>query len=270
LRDFTLRLVASQPSMAGFLMLANALWLGRTGRTGTGISWKDLAWEELEYALVQYARRVDPVLQQTVRRAASLIRSGSLVLTYSHSSAVRLTLSRAKAMGRRFEVICSESRPMREGVDLASRLGAEGIWVHLVVDAALVEWVGRADLVLLGADAVTREHVFNKVGTEALLLAARRHGIPSLILADSSKWLPNPLAVFWRVRDEAPDEVARLRDPNVTVHNRYFGAAPLSLITGLVWEDGLASPGEVRKRIARIPVSEALVRLLGGSRHRGR
>ncbi len=260
LERFTWRLTASQPSMAPFLSLANALWLG--WEKGGG---QPTAWEAVHNALVQFADRIDDGLLATIRRAATMVRSRSLVLTYSNSTAVRLALWRAMAAGRRFEVVCSESRPMCEGVALTRRLAALGISVHLVVDAALAEWVGQSDLVLLGADAITSHDVVNKVGTEALLHAARRADVAAYLVADSSKWLPEALARFWRIQEEAPEEIARPGDPNLRVHNRYFGKSPLALVSGVVWEGGVAQPGEIRRRIARLPVSAGLVNRLGSS-----
>jgi translation initiation factor 2B subunit (eIF-2B alpha/beta/delta family) len=257
LEKFTLRLTASQPSMAVFLTLANALWMGRGEEKGGRPSW-----DGLHDVLVRYADGTDQGLRATVRRAANLVGPGSLVLTYSNSTAVRLALWQAMAGGRRFEVVCSESRPMAEGVVLARHLAALGIPVHLVVDAVLAEWVEAADLILLGADAITPDIVVNKVGTEPLLHPARRVGVSAYVLADSSKWLPAALARHWRVRDEPADEIVRPRLPNVQVHNWYFGTSGLGLVTGVVWEGGVARPGEIRRRISRLPVSRALVNLL--------
>ncbi len=257
LERFTLRLAASQPSMAPLLSLANALWLGWGKREGPSPPW-----ERLHDALVQYADGIDAGQRATIRHAAARLPPRSLVLTYSNSTAVRMALWRAVAAGRRFEVVCSESRPMCEGVALARRLAALGVPVNLVVDAALPEWMERAGLVLLGADAITPDGVVNKVGTEPLLHAARRTGVPTFVLADSSKWLPERLASFWQIREEAPEEIARSDDPNLRVRNRYFGKSPLALVTGVVWEGGVARPGEVKRRIDRLPVSETLVTLL--------
>ncbi len=257
LERFTLRLTTSQPSMASFLTLTNALWL-ECDDAGLGSS----AWKRLHDALLRYADRIDSNLLATVQRAAQLVRSRSLIVTYSNSTAVRLALWRAMAMGRRFEVVCSEARPMQEGVAHARWLANIGIPVFLVVDAALPEWVERADLVLLGADAIMRDVVVNKLGTDGLLRAAGHAGVPAYVLADSSKWLPDPLARFWRVRQEAPGEIARVRHPNLHVHNRYFGRSPLSLLTGVAWESGVSRPGDVQRRIAHRPVSKALGRLL--------
>ncbi len=258
LEEFTWRLVECQPSMAAFLTLANALWIGRGGADGGSF-----VWGSLHDALVQYAEQVDRGLRETIRRTAALVRTRSLVLTYSNSAAVRMGLWRAMAAGRRFEVVCSESRPMHEGQALARQLAGLGIPVHLVVDAALPEWVPRADLILLGADAVMADVVVNKVGTEPILQAARRAGLPTYVLADSSKWLTAPLAGLWRMREEAVEEITDHRHPNLAVHNRYFDRSALRLVTGLVWEGGVARPREVRRRIGRLVVSAGLVELLG-------
>lgn len=257
LERFTLGLAASQPAMATFLSLANRLWLAWEAGGG-----RIPVWGRLHDALAGYADAVDRGLASTIRRAAARLRSPSVVLTYSNSTAVRLALWRAMAAGKRLEVVCSESRPMQEGVILARRLATLGIPVHLTVDAALAEWIGRADVVLLGADAITPDDLVNKVGTGPLLREARRAGVPAYVLADSSKWLSEPLVPFWQLREEAPEEIARPGSPNLCVHNRYFGRSSLTLVTGVVWEGGVSPPSQIRRHLARLPVSVALLDLL--------
>jgi translation initiation factor 2B subunit (eIF-2B alpha/beta/delta family) len=151
---------------------------------------------------------------------------------------------------------------MGEGVALARALAKSGISVHLTTDAALAGWVERADLVLLGADAVCARSFVHKIGTEVVLRAARRGGASTYVLADSSKWPPENLAGFWRVREETPGEIAQLRHPNIHVHNRYFEQAPLELLTGLVWEGGIGQPAEIRRRLAGLATSKGLTSVL--------
>jgi translation initiation factor 2B subunit (eIF-2B alpha/beta/delta family) len=261
LERFTLRLTASQPSMAPFLTLANALWLAEEEKGRP-------SWQALHDALVHYAAATERALERTVRRAAGLVPSNSIVLTYSNSTAVRLALWRAMAEGKLFVVTCSESRPMNEGVALAKFLAERGVPVDLVVDAGLSDWLGIDDLVLVGADAILRTGVVNKIGTEPLLQAARRLGVPAYVLADSSKWLPDRLARFWRVRPESPAEITTLRHPNLVIPNRYFDSSPLNLVSGIVWEGGVSRPADIRRRIERLPVSRALVQLLAQGRRR--
>jgi translation initiation factor 2B subunit (eIF-2B alpha/beta/delta family) len=176
-----------------------------------------------------------------------------------------MALWRAVAEGKRFEVVCSESRPMNEGVVLARALAECGVSVDLVVDAGLFGWLDRADSVLVGADAVMATGVVNKLGTRPLLEAARRLNVPTYVLADSTKWLPPRLGEFWRVRAESPTEITRLRHPDLTVDNRYFDVSPLSLLTGVIWDEGVGRPSSIRKRIGQIQVSATFVNLLKAS-----
>src|SRR5690606_41726653 len=72
--------------------------------------------------------------------------SGSHLLPYT-------TLFRsAQRAGRRFSVICAESRPVFEGRQTAAALASYGIPVRLVVDAAAMHAVAEAQMVLVGAD----------------------------------------------------------------------------------------------------------------------
>ena len=147
-------------------------------------------------------------------------------------------------------------RLVRPGTPAEMTRGAEGFDVHW--NPATSELGGAA----VGADAVVKTGVVNKTGTEPLAQAARRARVPAYVLADSSKWLPAGLERFWQMREEAPGEITRLRHSNVQVHNRYFDCSPLRLFTGVVWNEGIAAPSEVRRRIGRLGTSTDLIVLL--------
>ncbi len=54
-------------------------------------------------------------------------------------------------------------------------------------------FLGQADLVLVGADAITEAAAVNKAGTHLLALAAHAAGVPVYVAADTSKLSPKPL-----------------------------------------------------------------------------
>ncbi len=56
-----------------------------------------------------------------------------------------------------------ESRPLFEGVALARELVNAGARVTVITDAQVAVWASRADVALVGADAITPEGVHNKV-----------------------------------------------------------------------------------------------------------
>ena len=57
-------------------------------------------------------------------------------------------------------------------------------------------FVHQADLVMVGADAVTDQGVVNKAGTRLLALAAHAAGVPVYAAADSGKLSPGTLAAL--------------------------------------------------------------------------
>jgi hypothetical protein len=103
---------------------------------------------------------------------------------------------KGSSRGPGVSVIVCESRPLCEGVTMAQRLAAAGLHVTLITDAQAGVFVEQADVVLLGADAVTPGGVVNKVGSRLLALAAKASGVPVVSVTDSLKVSPGPVAQF--------------------------------------------------------------------------
>lgn len=91
-------------------------------------------------------------------------------------------IRRAWERGRKLHVYVDETRPLLQGGRLTAwELGRLGIPYTLITDsmAALVMRAGKARRVLVGADRVAMNGDFaNKVGTYALSVVARHHGVP--------------------------------------------------------------------------------------------
>ncbi len=183
-------------------------------------------------------------VESVAARATALIPSGATVATISSSSTVRATLTHegARAIG---QVICFESRPMREGEALATALAKAGVAVTFAVDAAASTLMGECDMVLLGADSIGDLGVVNKIGSAGLVDAAIRRGVPVMVVSDETKILPTgfpqPLA-----DDRPPEEVWRA-PAGVRVWNRYFEAFELERVTALVTESAVLTPLEVEE-----------------------
>ncbi len=156
-----------------------------------------------------------------------------------------------------------ETRPRNQGAALTAwELGQHGVPHTLIVDNAgghLMQH-GRVDLVLVGADRITRRgDAANKIGTYLKALAARDNGVPFYVAAPASTFDP---ALRDGVREipieeRHPDEVrlvhgraaaemgAVLVCPESTpAANPAFDVTPARLITGFVTERGIAPPTE--------------------------
>lgn len=213
-------IMEAQPSMAPLIKLG---WLATEGGP-----------DDIEDYLRQAREaplRIAEVLSPFLR--------GKKVITFSFSS----TVLEALKEGSPKEVLCAESRPLCEGIRLATALAEAGIKARIGVDALVMGRVREADLVVVGADAITSTGVVNKVGTYPLAVMAQREGRPFYVLAGPEKVLPPELEGYLRWQAKAPDEVAKVA--GVEVQNLYFDLTPLQLVSAIVTPQGLLRPEEM-------------------------
>jgi methylthioribose-1-phosphate isomerase len=156
-----------------------------------------------------------------------------------------------------------ETRPRNQGLLTAWELAGHGVPHTLIVDNAGGHLMqrGQVDLVLVGADRVTRRgDVCNKIGTYLKALAARESNVPFYAC------VPTP-TIDWQVSDgmkEIPieersaEEVRKVRglDPSgnfgsvaiasesTPVANPAFDVTPAALLTGIITELGVARANE--------------------------
>ncbi len=158
--------------------------------------------------------------------------AGARVATLSRSGTVRETLALADPEA----VLVAESRPGREGIDVAAGL-ADGTEVTLATDAALAHAVGEwgADAVLVGADAVRPDgSLVNKAGTRAAALAGTYEGIEVLAVTASDKVTPHDRT------DLEHRDVTEVYDgdADLTVYNPTFDETPGDCLDAVVTEHG--------------------------------
>lgn len=226
-------------------------------------------------ALLDEARAIHRQDQEQCRRmgehGAVLVRDGMTVLTHCNTGRLATAgdgtalavLFHAHGQGRRFRVLCDETRPLLQGARLtALELYAEGIPAEVIVDGAAAGLLarGEVDLVLTGADRIASNgDVANKVGTYGLALAAHAHGVPFHVVAPASTFdlsLPDGRAIPIEQRD--PDEVLavagqRLVHPGIGARNPAFDVTPARLLTGLVTDFGRIAPVDADQIKSRWP-----------------
>jgi len=171
-------------------------------------------------------------------------------LVYSASSNVASAL-RALERPPRVVTVC-ESRPLLEGRrvarDLAARLGT-GTSVELITDAGAELALCACDAFLAGCDAVFSDgSVANKAGTALLAGAARRHGVPVVVVADAYRYAARSR---FSVESHPPEEVWRRPPSNVRVRNVAFEVIAPSLIDRIVVGTHVLRTGEVRRHWKR-------------------
>jgi len=114
---------------------------------------------ELSNLVSSNSQNFQKSLEESKERIAEIgakrIRTGSVVFTHCHSSTVTYMLSKALKAGRRFEVVCTETRPAFQGRITAKEMLTLGVKTTFIVDSAARSFINNVDLVVVGADAIT-------------------------------------------------------------------------------------------------------------------
>jgi methylthioribose-1-phosphate isomerase len=156
----------------------------------------------------------------------------------------------AARQGRDVRVFADETRPLLQGSRLTAwELTQAGIPVTVLADnmAASLLRSGAVDLVIVGADRIAANgDVANKIGTYALALAARHHGIPFYVAAP---WSTIDCAAASgddiEIEQRAPDEVSTWRGALMApreafVYNPAFDVTPAAFVTAIITDRGIA------------------------------
>jgi methylthioribose-1-phosphate isomerase len=158
----------------------------------------------------------------------------------------------AAERGQSVSVFADETRPLLQGSRLTAwELARAGIPVTVLTDgmAASLMQRGSIDLCIVGADRIAANGDFaNKIGTYALAIVAKHHGIPFYVAAPTStvdRAVADGASIV--IEQRAADEVRRsfgqLTAPeNVAVYNPAFDVTPASLVTAFITDRGIVEP----------------------------
>jgi len=182
-----------------------------------------------------------PYAQEKINRFVfRLIKNDKIIFTHCHSTNVSKALIYAHKKGKRFEVYTTETRPLYQGRKTAKEIRKAGIKVTMFVDSSLGIALSRkqgfkkVSRVLLGADALLRKGIVNKVGSELVARIAMEEKIPFYIVADSWKFTKKKVPIEQRNLKEIWDKAPR----NIKIRNPAFEFVPKKYITGIITELG--------------------------------
>ena len=201
----------------------------------------------------QFLKDLDASREQTAEIGAKRIKEGSVVFTHCHSSTVTRLLAKAKAVGKNFNVICTETRPAFQGRITAKELVNLGIETTFIVDSAARTFMGNVDLVVVGADAITSEgNVVNKIGSSGIALLAHEASKPFYVVSELLKFDPATLSgECEKIEQRVPAEVWDEAPAKLIVRNPAFDVTPNRYIHGLICEEGIIAPPSIVEVIRR-------------------
>jgi ribose 1,5-bisphosphate isomerase len=196
-------------------------------------------------------KRIDVVLNHFIDSKKKIVEYGFrkikksyIVFTHCHSSTVVDILLTAKSKKINFEVHNTETRPLYQGRKTAIELAKNNIKVTHYIDSAAMIALKKADIVLLGADAMQSDgKIFNKIGSGMFVEIAHKLNIPIYCCMNSWKFDPKTILGFDEIIEErCINEVWEKCPKNVKICNPAFDIIDPSKVTGIITELGIYSP----------------------------
>jgi len=226
--------------MNGALVFDQAHWLEREA---VGIHKED---EALCGLLGKYGAR----LLSGCRNVLTHCNTGALATGGDGTALSAITTASKK--NPKLHVWVDETRPYLQGARLtAYEVAHAKIPFHLITDnmSASLMKQGKVDAIIVGADRIVANgDTANKIGTYALAVMAKAHGIPFYVSAPTTTLdLAKKTGKEIVIEQRSPREVTHpqgypIAKDDYPVYNPAFDVTPGELITAIVLETGICRP----------------------------
>jgi len=198
-------------------------------------------------------RHFDSSQEKINKNTLKLIKNNDVIFTHCHSTNVVNALVYAKKNKKKFEIHNTETRPLFQGRKTSRELKKAGIKVTQFIDSAAgiailgKQGTKKSNKVFLGADALLKKGIINKVGSGMFARIAYGNKIPVYIIADSWKYSPKNLKLEERDFHEVWKKLSK--KSHIKIRNPSFELVPKKFIKGIVSELGVFSYPEFLKRV---------------------
>ncbi len=238
----------------------------------------ELQKKALEREALAIHREDEALCSKLGEYGAKLLKGCRNVLTHCNTGALATggegtalaAITHAARKNRKLHVWVDETRPYLQGARLtAYEVDHAGIPFHLITDnmSASLMKDGKVDAIIVGADRIVANgDTANKIGTYALAVMAKAHGIPFYVSAptttlDLTKRTGDRIVIEQRNPREVthPQGVAIAKE-SYPVYNPAFDVTPGRLITAIVLETG----------VCKAPYSRSLRKALAGKKGKGK
>jgi len=204
-------------------------------------------------SLREIYKHFDSAQNEMNKKVFKLIKNSDVIFTHCHSTNVVESLIYAKKKGKKFEVYNTETRPLFQGRKTARELARAGIKVTMFVDSSVafaIEKENRKDKiyatkVFLGADALLKNGIINKIGSKVIVQIAKNQKIPVYIVADSWKFTTRKVPLENRKLNEIWDRAPK----NVKIKNPAFEFVDKKYLKGIISEYGILSYDRFLKEV---------------------
>lgn len=194
-------------------------------------------------------KKLDSATNKIAKVGSKLLKNNYKIMTHCHSGEALAVIKKAWKNKKKISIIATETDPLEQGVKTVKELRRMKVPVTLITDAASGHFVKDVDLVIVGADAIRKEGVINKIGTLNLALAANYYKKPFCVAANSLKIdKRKKLVIEERPVKEVYQELlhpGRLK--GVKIRNPAFDVVPWRFISAVITEKKILKPKEVMR-----------------------
>lgn len=236
--EFGILLHKAKPTIATLFNLSNAIMVEEERSGGV----RDIS------SVVANMMERERLSVTLIARTAGNVIDAKWIVTSSYSSTVSRALEEI-ASRRPLRVTVAESLPGGEGRQFAERLSEKGISVELVPDTNVFARMSNADCAITGADSVTPDGLVNKIGTRALVEAARCCGRPAYAVCSLSKASPVVLS------DMIVSQ--RMLTERLSERTQIFESTPLELLSSVITESGIYAPDDLLVQLRGLKMAAA-------------
>ena len=246
--DLTEQMTSLKPTLA---TIQNTCWLVKT--MYSQISNKPI--KEIKKRIIKLCEEIiqnsfDSV-ELVSEYGANHIHNGSMIMMHSYSSTLMGIFIKAAKQGKKFTVICTESRPLRESRLAVHYLQALKENVIYITDAELYEFMPKVDFIIAGADSLCCDgSVANKIGTAMIAKLASSCKKPMFIASELYKYdvrtkYGHEVVLERRTKDEIVSKGDFDTYDNLEVINQFFDLTPAQDITAIISEYGFINSANI-------------------------
>jgi len=180
--------------------------------------------------------------------AKLIIKNKFTIMTYCHSGEA-MSLIKELAKQKKISVYACITEPLEQGLRTVKELKKSKIAVTLIGDNAAGLFMKDTDMVIVGADALRKEGVVNKIGTSLLAFAAHQNKKPFYVVANS--WKIDKRKIF-EIEERSPAEINKnlsYKIKDTIIRNPAFDITPWKFISYVVMENGMFRPSHILRKL---------------------
>jgi len=201
--------------------------------------------------IATYRSFISDAKTKIAKYGGGMLTDGSTYLTHCHASTVTNTFLSAHRAGKNVNIIATETRPLFQGRITVKELLDGGLEnVTMIVDSAAASVINDPKRniagILIGADLLTETGLVNKIGSLAIIVAARSRNIPVYCFSTLLKYDPRPFDPSL-IETRNPKEIWAEAPSDLKLYDPAFDYTPYLSDVTVVTEAGMIKGSEVKE-----------------------